>query len=155
MADNEFDREEVTFHHANEDFIFVFQRNFDSGEITIRRVRLANEPQDKEVLIYPNGNRQYINQAIVALFKSKNFSSPDPKSFLPAALRQILGIFFTKESLVKNAGKAIAGFPAKSHVGTIEDLIDFMLPYTQWVVPHFYFINNRIHVELRMLSRSS
>jgi hypothetical protein len=137
MAENEFDREDITFHHAGEYFIFAFRRNFESGVITIRRVRPVEEPQDAEALIHPNGSRQHINQAIVALFKSKDFPSQDSKSFLPDALRKILQIFCKKESLMKNAGKAIAAFPSNSHIASIEDLINFLLPYTQWVLREY------------------
>lgn len=135
MAEDEFDREEITFHHAGEYFIYVFQRNFDSGVITIRRTRSLKEPKDArtEALIYPNGSRQHVHQAIIALFKSKDFPSLDPKSFLPVALRKILQIFSTKEALMKNAGKAIHAFPSKAQIGRVEDLVDFLLPYTKWV----------------------
>jgi hypothetical protein len=130
---DKFDREEVTFSHGDEDFIFVFER-YDSGVITFRRVRPLNESPEAEVMIHPNGNRQSINTAVVALFKSQAFPSADPKSYLELALRKMLQIFFQKDALLKNLAKAVATFPSKTPIANVDQLINFILPYTQWVL---------------------
>jgi hypothetical protein len=132
-AKDKLDREEVTFSHGDEDFIFIFQR-YDTGVITFRRLRPLDESPEAETMIHPNGNRQSMNTAIVALFKSQAFPSADPLSYLELALRRMLQIFYEKESLLKNLAKAVDTFPSKTSIANVDQLINFILPYTKWVI---------------------
>jgi|SRR5947207_15695954 len=127
-----FEREEVQFAHDDEDFVYVFHR-FDSGKIMFKRLFPNAVAQEAEVVIYPGGKKHLANTAVIVLYKAA-VSGQQLSGFLPNVLRTMLDLFLSKEVLNQNLSKAISSFQVNTPIAAVEDVMEFVEPYSPWAV---------------------
>ena len=127
-----FEREEVQFVHDDEDFVYIFHR-FDNGKITFKRLFPSALAQEAEVVIYPCGKKHLANTAVIVLYKAAA-SGQQLSGFLPNVLRTMLDLYLSKEALHQNLSKAILTFQVKTAIASVEQVMEFIEPYTPWAV---------------------
>lgn len=127
-----FEREEVQFLHEDEDFIYSFHR-FDSGKVTFRRLWPAAKSQECEVVLYPSGEKSIVNIAVIVLYKAVT-SGQKLQGFLPDVLKTMVNLYDSKEGLISNLKKAIAAFPGQTRIASVDNIIEFIAPYSLWTV---------------------
>jgi hypothetical protein len=132
-----FEREEVTFVHDDEDFIYSFH-HFDTGKITFKRIWPAAKSQEGEVVIHPSGQKPVANTAVIVLYKAAS-GGQHMTGFLPGVLRTMMSTYSTKEACVAHLTKAIQSFPVRSPIATIDDILKFVHPYAPWNNVSFYY----------------
>jgi hypothetical protein len=131
-----FQREEVTFDHEGDSFIYIFHR-FESGNVSFRRKWNTTVPQEPEVIIYPPHHNAIANTAVIVLYKCATSGThiDGLTGFLPDVLRTILDLYVSKEALAKHLHRAIDSFPVKKlKIASIDDVIKFLGPYAPWTV---------------------
>jgi hypothetical protein len=126
-----FEREEVSFIHDDEEFIYSFR--FDSGKVTFKRLQPAAKFQETEVVLHPAGEKAIASTAVIVLYKALG-SGITLGGFLPDTLRTIMKLYPSKEALVANLNRSIQFFPAKTAIASVDAVIKFITPYAPWTV---------------------
>jgi hypothetical protein len=132
MVDVQFNREEVSFEHNGEEFIYSFHQ-FESGRITFKRLWTNGHTQESEVEIYPAGEKSIRMSVPVVLFKA-HASGLEMNGILPNILTKLLGLYSSKAQFETDVKYAINFFPVKTLISTVKEVIEFVAPFAPWTV---------------------
>jgi len=128
-----FNHEEISFEHEDEEFIYSFFGFPPSGIEKVKLRRVYPLPATGEEIVYPNGTILVAHTAILVLFKASSGGQP-MIGFLPHALRAILRASSSREATINGLRKAIEAFPVRSPIAKVEEVMKFLGPYAPWTV---------------------
>lgn len=132
-AERNFNHEELSFEHDEEEWIYVFFGFPPSGVEKVKIRRVHPLPPVSEEVVYPNGTAIVANTAILVLFKASMGGQP-MIGFLPDLLKGILKASSGREATMAGLKKAIDAFAVKTAIAKVDDVMSFIEPYAPWGV---------------------
>lgn len=84
-------------------------------------------------MLYPSGEKSIVNIAVIVLYKAVT-SGQKLQGFLPDVLKTMVNLYDSKEGLISNLKKAIAAFPGQTRIASVDNIIEFIAPYSLWTV---------------------